>query len=188
MSTDSLPLKSSCSAVQPDCTPARPCARCSVLLVVRHRFNCFREQFHREPGSNEPLFFDPSKNQPTKATLRDAREQIEAAAMAAGIEAAPILRFLKVDLAIAQAEVNTTEKNSSQVITRHPKSIASAQRRPQTKSASFWKRFATNRRLHRLHNVTREELKTLAGIAMMGEIRSVGDMLYILDQIRQAGV
>jgi hypothetical protein len=188
MSSEPLPSKSSFRIVKADCTSARPCVSCSVLLVIRHRFDCFRDQFGREPGATEPLFFDPSKNKPAKASLHDAREQIETAASALGIKAAPVLKFLKVDLAIVQAEANATGKNLASSIAKTARSIASAQRRPQSKSASVWARFATNKQLHRLHNVTREELKTLSGIAMMGQVRSEQDVLYLLDQIRQAGI
>jgi hypothetical protein len=187
MSLEPLRSKSPFCVVKADCTSARPCVRCSVLLVIQHRFDCFRQQFGRDPGPSDPLFFDPLKNRPTKATLRDAREQIEAAATAAGIEAAPVLRFLKVDVAIAQAEANATGKNLASSIAKTARSIASAQRRPQ-KSASIWARFATNKQLHRLHSITSEELKTLSGIAMMGQVSSEQDMLYLLEQIREAGI
>jgi hypothetical protein len=187
-SEPSLPSKSSFRIVKADCTSARPCVRCSVLLVIQHRFDCFREQFGREPGPTDPLFFDPSKNKPAKASLHDAREQIETAANAVGINAAPVLKFLKVDLAIIRAEANATGKNLASSIAKSARSIASGQRRRQSKSASVWARFATNKQLHRLHNVTREELKTLSGIAMMGQVQSEQDMLYILDQIREAGI
>jgi hypothetical protein len=188
MSTEPPHSKSSFYIVKADCTSTRPCVKCSVLLVIRHRFDCFRKQFGREPSPTEPLFFDPSKNKPAKATLCEAREQIETAARAVGIKAAPVLVFLKVDLTIAQADAKATGKNTGRSVAKGPRSIASAQRRSQLKSAPVWGRFARNKQLHRLHNVSREEIKTLSGMAMMGQVLSEEDLLYILDQIREAGI
>ena len=51
---------------------------------------------------------------------------------------------------------------------------------------SAWDRFATDEGLLRLHNVTSEEMQTLSQVAMMGEVRSSRDFLFILNTIRQA--
>jgi len=169
------------SVVKPRCTPAQLCPRCSLLLVIRYRFNAFRELFGREPKPTEPLFFDHSKSRLAKASVGDARVQIETAAVAVGVEAERVLRFIgfdspeKTDL-MAQNPVQPTIHGASSGAWANP---------PRPKADSPWERFAKNDRLHRLHNITPQELKTLAGIAMMGEIRTSRDLLYILGLIRE---
>ena len=71
------------------CTPSQPCPKCALILVIRYRFKVFRERFGREPRPTEPLFFDASKKPPVKASLSDAREQIESGAIAVGVDPAP---------------------------------------------------------------------------------------------------
>lgn len=170
------------TVVKPHCIPTQPCPKCSLLLVIRYRFNAFREQFGREPKPTEPLFFDRSESQPTKASLRDAREQIESAAAAVGVQAARVLRFLGLDLSISEKKHDRIDRRAVQPTTNGSRS--GANRRP-PKRGSAWARFVSNAGLHRLHNITPKELKTLSGVAMMGDIRSSRDLLYILKLIRE---
>jgi len=153
-------------------------------MVIRYRFDAFRDQFGREPKPTEPLFFDHSKSRPTKASLREAREQIEAAAAAAGIKATPVLRLLKLDSFISEGKADRIGQSPAQPVTNGARSGVSANR-VQSKPGSAFERFARNERLRRLHNITREELKTLSSLAMMGEIRNSRDLLYILNVIRE---
>ena len=168
------------SVVKPHCTPAQPCPKCSLLLVIRYRFNAFREQFGYEPKPTDPLFFDGSKSRPVKASLCGAREQIEAAAAAAGIKAAPVLRLLNLDSSKSEEQAVRIDRGPAQP----GKSRAIVNPRP-SKLGSAWERFARNERLHRLHNVTPKELRTLSGLAMMGEIRSSRDVLFVLNLLRE---
>ena len=169
---------------KPDCAPGRLCAKCSVLIVIRYRFELFRGKFGRDPKPDEPLFFDPSNSRPVKASRRHAREQIETAANAMGVKAGPVLRLLKLDS--ATEKTGSIRESPSQTLASRPAPKACDERRPPERTASVWERFAGDKRLHRLHNITREELKTLSGLAMMGEVRSSSDVLYILNLIRQA--
>jgi hypothetical protein len=174
-------------AAKQDCSPGRPCPKCSLMMVVRHRFDAFRAKFGREPKPVEPLFFDPSKRLPVKAGLRQAREQIAAAAHAVGVKAGPVLHLLNLDSATQQNAVSIPESRG-QTLANRPRPNGRGERRTPSRTASVWERFAGDKRLHRHHNVTPEELKTLSGIAMMGEVRSSRDFLYILDLIRKAGL
>jgi transcriptional regulator with XRE-family HTH domain len=51
---------------------------------------------------------------------------------------------------------------------------------------SSWEQFQHNEKLQRIHNISLDEMQILSQIAMMGEIRSTRDLLYILATIRHA--
>jgi hypothetical protein len=171
-----------------DCAPDRRCPSCSVFMVVRHRFDAFRAKFGREPKPVEPLFFDPSKSQPVRAGLSEARAQIEAAAVAVGVKPETVFRFLKLDSAIPQEKMGRLGESSGRVSTKTQRPNGFLRGRSQSTAASAWERFEKNEHLHRVHNVSRKELKTLSRLALMGEVRNSQDFLYILKQIREAGL
>jgi transcriptional regulator with XRE-family HTH domain len=51
---------------------------------------------------------------------------------------------------------------------------------------SAWSEFRRDSRIHRLHQITAREMQMLSHVALMGEIRSSRDFIYILNTIRQA--
>jgi transcriptional regulator with XRE-family HTH domain len=52
--------------------------------------------------------------------------------------------------------------------------------------ASSWEEFRRDERLLRAFGVTPPELDMLSQVALMGEVRSVRDFVYILNTVRQA--
>jgi hypothetical protein len=72
---------------------------CSVSLanalieVAKVRFAMFRERFGRDPEPDEPLLFDPGKDEPTAASSSDRRLQLLSAAVASNVDAAEILDY-----------------------------------------------------------------------------------------------
>ncbi len=54
------------------------------------------------------------------------------------------------------------------------------------KSPSAWKSFLNNEGLRKSYNITDRELEILSKVAMMGEVRSSQDFIFILKSIRQA--
>ena len=58
--------------------------------------------------------------------------------------------------------------------------------RAQTSSASAWEAFRKGERVKRVHNISPEEMEMLSRVALMGDVRSERDFLYILNSIRQA--
>jgi transcriptional regulator with XRE-family HTH domain len=54
------------------------------------------------------------------------------------------------------------------------------------KPANAWEQFQGDQRLQRMHNVTTDEMSMLSRVALMGEIRSSRDFVYILNTVRQA--
>jgi transcriptional regulator with XRE-family HTH domain len=51
---------------------------------------------------------------------------------------------------------------------------------------SSWEDFRKNEQIRRLHNINNEEMEALSRVALMGEVRSQRDFIYILNTIRQA--
>jgi transcriptional regulator with XRE-family HTH domain len=51
---------------------------------------------------------------------------------------------------------------------------------------SAWNEFRQDSRVHRLHNITSEEMSILSRLALMGKVRSSRDFLFVLNTIRQA--
>ncbi len=51
---------------------------------------------------------------------------------------------------------------------------------------SAWERFKANTRLHTRHGITRQELRALEAVALLGTVRTQRDFLFILQTIRQA--
>ena len=169
-----------------NCAPGKPCPKCSLLMIARYRFGAFRAKFGREPKPNEPLFFDPAKCLPAKASPSQAHAQIESAAVALGIKSAPVMRFLRLDT--AQEKSERAGRNPGRTMAKRKRSHVSWEQPPRSNRVGVWERFVKDERLHRLHKVSSEELKTLSRLAMMGEVNNSRDFLYILSLIREAGL
>lgn len=58
----------------------------------------------------------------------------------------------------------------------------------QAQTRSAWDEFSRDENLHRLHQITEREMHTLSQVALMGEVRSSRDFIYILNTIRQSMV
>jgi transcriptional regulator with XRE-family HTH domain len=52
--------------------------------------------------------------------------------------------------------------------------------------SSAWDEFRNDQKVHQLHQINTRELEMLSQVAMMGEIRSSRDFIYILNTIRQS--
>ena len=51
---------------------------------------------------------------------------------------------------------------------------------------SSWEQFRKDKQLHRIHNISAEEMALLSRVDMLGRVRSPRDFLFILNTIRQA--
>ncbi|HVN28717.1 MAG TPA: helix-turn-helix domain-containing protein [Candidatus Binataceae bacterium] len=51
---------------------------------------------------------------------------------------------------------------------------------------SAWEDFRKNEQIRRLYNINNEEMEALSRVALLGEVRSQRDFIYILNTIRQA--
>jgi transcriptional regulator with XRE-family HTH domain len=68
----------------------------------------------------------------------------------------------------------------------NPSTRAMLTPKPQASDSSAWDEFRRDQQLHQLHQINSRELDMLSQVAMMGEVRSSRDFLYILNTIRQA--
>ncbi len=57
---------------------------------------------------------------------------------------------------------------------------------PEPEESSAWEEFRKDDRSRRIHNITPEEMEMLSRVALMGEVRSSRDFIYILNTIRHA--
>ena len=55
-------------------------------------------------------------------------------------------------------------------------------------AGSAWDEFRRDQQLHQLHQINSRELDMLSQVAMMGDVRSSRDLIYILNTIRQSMV
>ncbi|MGO9450229.1 MAG: helix-turn-helix domain-containing protein [Candidatus Binataceae bacterium] len=51
---------------------------------------------------------------------------------------------------------------------------------------SAWEQFKGNEQVRRLHSITSEEMEMLSRAALLGEVRSPRDFIYILNTVRHA--
>lgn len=65
--------------------------------VVEDQFRRFREKFGRDPGPDDPVFFDPDCDQPTPLTLERLMPAAVAAMERAGTPAEVIYAYVKTD-------------------------------------------------------------------------------------------
>jgi DNA-binding XRE family transcriptional regulator len=57
---------------------------------------------------------------------------------------------------------------------------------PKSSEVSAWDAFVKDDKLRKIHSITEQEMAILSGVAMLGDVRSPGDFLFILNAIRQA--
>jgi len=83
------------------------------------------------------------------------------------------------------------EPNFGEVIRNpHTEASRSAQPNGAEVSASVWDQFRKDKQLRRIHNVSKAEMKMLSQAVVfgcdLGRIRSLPDLIFILNTIRQA--
>ncbi|MEA2648688.1 MAG: hypothetical protein QOG61_1123 [Candidatus Binataceae bacterium] len=59
---------------------------------------------------------------------------------------------------------------------------------PETASTTIpaWEDFRKNEQLRRVHSISNEEMDMLSRVALLGEVRSARDFIYILNTVRHA--
>lgn len=68
----------------------------------------------------------------------------------------------------------------------NPRAQALLNPEPETAASSAWEDFRKNEQLRRIHNISGEEMEMLGRVALMGDVRSPRDFLYILTTVRHA--
>ncbi len=68
----------------------------------------------------------------------------------------------------------------------NPQAADLVKNQEQKDSKSAWSEFRGDTRLRRIHNISEPEMEALSRVALMGDVRSKHDFIYILNTIRQA--
>jgi transcriptional regulator with XRE-family HTH domain len=66
----------------------------------------------------------------------------------------------------------------------HAQALLSAE--PKRAEGSAWEQFRKNEQLRRIHNVSNDEMEMLSRVALLGEIHSSRELIYILNMVRYA--
>jgi transcriptional regulator with XRE-family HTH domain len=66
----------------------------------------------------------------------------------------------------------------------HTQALLAAE--PERAEGSAWEQFRTNEQLRRIHNVSNDEMEMLSRVALLGEVQSPRDLIYILNTVRHA--
>jgi transcriptional regulator with XRE-family HTH domain len=53
-------------------------------------------------------------------------------------------------------------------------------------ATSTWEKFLNDKQLQRLHDITEDEMEVLSRVALLGEVYSPADLIYVLNAIRHA--
>ncbi len=57
---------------------------------------------------------------------------------------------------------------------------------PEQSASSAWEDFRHNEQVRRIHNISDGEMEMLSRVALLGEVRSQRDFIYILNTVRHA--
>jgi hypothetical protein len=68
----------------------------------------------------------------------------------------------------------------------HTEALPSAQAENTEGSISAWDQFRENEQLRRIHNVSNSEMDMLSQVALLGDVRSPRDLVFILNSVRHA--
>ncbi len=66
----------------------------AILRIARLRYQIFRERFGRDPGPDDPLFFDTSQELPVIANHSEMYRQVSDAAFATRSDFLSVMKFL----------------------------------------------------------------------------------------------
>ncbi|HVN63030.1 MAG TPA: helix-turn-helix transcriptional regulator [Candidatus Binataceae bacterium] len=68
----------------------------------------------------------------------------------------------------------------------NPKAKALLHPSTHERGGSAWEEFSRDTRLHRIHSISGQELKMLEQVALLGEVRSSRDFIFVLNTVRHA--
>lgn len=81
----------------------------AFLKIIQQCLDNFVRRFGRYPRLDEPLLFDPKGKHPVCASRREMQSQVIAAAKAAGVDAGPMLEFLR----LVRQRTESSDQNES---------------------------------------------------------------------------
>ncbi len=65
-----------------------------MLKIARMRYQIFRDRFGRDPGPDDPLFFDSMRSEPVVAGAKEICSQLREAAGATRSDYLSVMKFL----------------------------------------------------------------------------------------------
>jgi transcriptional regulator with XRE-family HTH domain len=68
----------------------------------------------------------------------------------------------------------------------HTEALISTPQETDVASVSAWEQFRRNEQLRRINNVTSGEMEMLSRVALLGDVQSPRDLIYILNTVRHA--
>ena len=68
----------------------------------------------------------------------------------------------------------------------NPRAQALLNPEPASTPDSAWEDFRKNDQLRRVHNISSDEMEMLSRVALLGDVRSARDFIYILNTVRHA--
>ena len=68
----------------------------------------------------------------------------------------------------------------------NPRAQALLSPKAESTPASAWEDFRKNEQLRRIHNISSDEMEMLSRVALLGDVRSPRDFIYILTTVRHA--
>lgn len=68
----------------------------------------------------------------------------------------------------------------------NPRAQALLNPEPESDAKSAWEEFRKDDQIRRIHNISSDEMEMLARVALLGEVRSPRDFIYILNTVRHA--
>ncbi len=71
-------------------------------------------------------------------------------------------------------------------LTANPRVGSLIHEEPGSERTPGWETFAKDEKLRNIHNITDQEMEMLSRVAMMGQVRSPRDFIFILNAVRQA--
>jgi len=68
----------------------------------------------------------------------------------------------------------------------NPRAVELLRTQEDGKGKSAWEEFRKDDRIRRTHNITTDEMEMLSAVALMGDVGSTRDFIYILNTVRHA--
>ena len=78
--------------------------------ILAEQLEAFRKKFGREPGPDDPIFFDPEKEVPTPISEETLNSAFREAAKATGLDPVLVYAFEKTGLIVTEDNLNVFTK------------------------------------------------------------------------------
>ena len=77
-----------------------------TMAALDEQRELFRQKFGREPGPDDPIFFDPDADTPTPMSVKQVSDEIVQAMVSAGVDPSIIYAFHRTGFLVSEDNVN----------------------------------------------------------------------------------